>query len=268
MSDRYAVIGNPVAHSQSPRIHAMFAEATGQNIEYGRIFAEEGRFEAEVDAFRSAGGRGMNVTLPYKEAAFHYATRHSERARLARAVNTLRFEHDGVFGDNTDGIGLVTDITVNLGLDLIGRRILIAGAGGAARGVLPALAATRPATIVIANRTPGRADEIARAFPETAVSARYDDLEGEAFDIVINATSASVQDEAVPIPNAVFRGALLAYDMMYGKATTFLAAAEAHGTRRFSDGLGMLVEQAAESFFLWRGVRPSTASVIAALRST
>jgi shikimate dehydrogenase len=266
-ADRYAVVGNPIAHSKSPQIHAAFARATGERIEYGRMLIPLDAFARTIDEFRASGARGCNVTIPFKGEAFAYATEHSERARLAQAVNTLAFDGARVRGDNTDGAGIVADIRYNLGIDIAGRRVLIAGAGGATRGVIPALLAERPAVLVVANRTIARGEALAAAFGGALLASAYDALV-EPFDIVINGTSASLQNEVPPVPPAAFAGALLAYDMMYGRGETpFLARARAHGARRRADGLGMLVEQAAESFFVWRGVRPDTAAVLESLRA-
>jgi shikimate dehydrogenase len=271
MTDRYAVIGNPIAHSQSPRIHALFARALGEDIEYGTILGRPGHFDDDVDGFRRAGGRGMNVTVPFKLDAFAYATIRSERAAQAGAINTLKFDGDRVLGDNTDGAGLVRDIHA-LGFAVEGSRVLLMGAGGAARGVLLPLLGERPASIAIANRTEEKARALAVQFAPHAASTAltgggYEAVTGQSFDLVINATSASLSDQVPPVPAEAFAPRSLAYDMVYGeRAQTFLAFATAHGAARTADGLGMLVEQAAESFFLWRGVRPDTASVQAALR--
>lgn len=265
--DRYAVIGNPVAHSKSPQIHAAFAQQSGQALVYERIHCASGAFVATVSAFRASGGRGLNVTLPFKGEAFAYATRLTERARHAEAVNTLRFDGDGVLGDNTDGAGLVGDIRDNLGIAIAGRSVLIAGAGGATRGVIPSLLAERPARLVVANRSVDRAIALAKQFADAIAGCGYDALADDRFDLIVNATSASLAGELPPVPAAAFANALLAYDMMYGKGETpFLALARASGARMRADGLGMLVEQAAESFFIWRGVRPATRAVLEALR--
>jgi shikimate dehydrogenase len=264
MSARYAVIGNPVAHSKSPWIHAEFARQTRQDLAYGLLEAPLDGFARAVDAFRAAGGSGLNVTLPFKGEACAYAARLTERARVAQAVNTLRFESVEALGDNTDGIGLVTDLERNLGREIAGRRVLLLGAGGAARGVLQPLLERRPATLRIANRTAQRARDLARHFGG-ASGGGFEALAGEAFDLVINATSAGLAGEAPPLPPTVFAPGAFAYDMVYGRDTPFLAMARASGAAA-SDGLGMLVEQAAESFWLWRGVRPDTAPVLAALR--
>ncbi len=263
MTDRYAVIGHPVSHSKSPWIHASFARATGQSLEYGAIEAPREGFREAVDAFRAAGGKGLNVTLPFKEQAFAYCTRTSERARSAAAVNTIDFR-EGAYGDNTDGIGLVRDLAGNLGLRLAGVRVLLMGAGGAAQGVAGALLESGIATLVIANRTVERAQALAQRFPP-ASACGYDALGGERFELVINATSAGLAGQALALPDGVLRPGMLAYDMTYGRETPFLAAARAAGARA-SDGAGMLLEQAAESFFLWRGVRPPTEGLLAALR--
>jgi len=261
VTDRYAVIGNPVAHSKSPRIHAEFARATGQDLQYGSIEAPAGGFARAVTAFRAEGGKGLNVTLPFKEEAFALCAETSERARLARAVNTLVFEQS-VFGDNTDGVGLVRDISANLGVALGGKRILLMGAGGAAQGVAGALLEAGASELVIANRTAARATEFAARLG--IKSSGYEALRA-GFDIVVNATSAGLAGAAPPLPAGVLAPGVLAYEMVYGRDTPFLAAARAAGARA-CDGLGMLVEQAAESFHLWRGVRPPTADVLARLR--
>src|ERR687892_1973850 len=264
MSDRYAVIGNPVAHSKSPAIHAEFARATGQDMDYGRIEAPLDAFGPAVERFRASGGKGVNVTLPFKHEAFRLCARVSERARRAQAVNTLRF--DDSFGDNTDGVGLIRDIGDNLGVPLNGRAILVLGAGGAAQGVVGALLEAGVARLVIANRTASRARELAARFPG-ASACGYDALARERFDIVINATSAGLADESPPVPENLLGEGVLAYDMVYGRDTPFLAAARTTGAAA-CDGLGMLVEQAAESFFIWRGVRPATRPVLAKLRGS
>ena len=267
MSDRYAVIGNPVAHSKSPWIHGEFARATGQDIEYLRLEAPLDAFGRTVDEFRTAGGKGANVTLPFKEEAFRYCAEVSPRARAAQAVNTLIFDSAGARGDNTDGAGLLRDLTANLGRAIAGRRILLMGAGGAARGVLGPLAEAGAARIVIANRTPAKAAELVACHPGAPLEAcGYEALAGESFDLVINATSAGLGGGVVVLPEGIFRPGTLAYEMVYGRDTPFLAFARAAGAAA-CDGTGMLVEQAAESFFLWRGVRPQTAPVIAALRA-
>jgi len=269
MPDQYAVIGNPVAHSKSPQIHAEFARQTGQDLVYERLLAPADGFKATIEAFNARGGLGVNVTLPFKVQAYGYATLLSERARAAQAVNTLKFEDGSVLGDNTDGSGLVVDIARNLGCVIAGRRLLLLGAGGAARGVIKPLLEQRPARLVLANRTPGKAIGLAHAFGSGVEAAAYAALAGRQFDLVINATSASLTDSLPPLPRGLFAQGSLAYDMMYGKGETpFLAFARAEGAATLADGLGMLVEQAAESFLIWRGVHPDTAPVLKLLRHT
>lgn len=269
MPDRYAVIGNPVAHSKSPAIHAAFAQATGQNMAYTAILAPLDGFRASVEGFRDAGGKGANVTLPFKLEAFSLATETTERARAAQAANTLRFDARCILADNTDGVGLIRDIEGNLGVGIAGKRVLVLGAGGATRGVLGPLLERAPAEVVIANRTAIKAVELARGFarPGSIEGGGYETLTGRSFDIVVNATSASLAGELPALPGGMFAADALAYDMMYGAGlTVFLRYARKAGATRLADGLGMLVEQAAESFFLWRGVRPKTAPVIAMLK--
>ena len=267
MADRYAVIGHPVAHSKSPWIHAEFARQTRQNLDYVRIEAPLDGFERTVDEFRAAGGRGANVTLPFKELAFLYCRDAvSERARVAGAVNTLLFEKSGVQGDNTDGVGLLRDLTDNLGCTVAGRCVLLIGAGGAAHGVLAPLIEARPRRLVVANRTADKARALARRFGASA-GGGFEEIRGEQFDLVINATSAGLAGEAPPLAAAVFAPGALGYEMIYGRDTPFLALARAAGVAAH-DGSGMLVEQAAESFLLWRGLRPDTAPVLAALQGS
>jgi shikimate dehydrogenase len=263
MGERYAVIGHPVAHSKSPLIHAEFARATGQDIEYGRIEVARDGFRRAVEEFRAAGGVGLNVTLPFKNEAFQYCGEASERARVAEAVNTLAFRQP-VFGDNTDGVGLVRDLARSQHLDLRSTRTLLMGAGGAAQAVVGALREAGIPQLVVVNRTLHKARALAARFAGTRACG-YGDLGEESFGLIINATSASLLDAAPPLPASVFARGALAYDMVYGRETPFLAAARAAGART-SDGLGMLVEQAAESFFVWRGVRPEAASVLRKLR--
>lgn len=267
MPDRYAVIGNPVAHSRSPWIHAQFAQATRQDIIYERIEAPRDSFARTVDEFRAAGGRGANVTLPFKEEALYYCAELSTRAREAGAVNTLVLDRNAPYGDNTDGAGLLRDLTVNLGRTLVGRRVLLIGAGGAARGVAGPLIAAGIGSLVIVNRTPARARVLASRFAASAISVRgFDELAGEAFDLVVNATSVGLGGTLPALPAGLFRPNALAYEMMYGRETPFLTYARGAGVE-VCDGSGMLVEQAAESFYLWRGVRPPTVAVLAALRA-
>jgi shikimate dehydrogenase len=272
MTDRYAVIGNPIAHSKSPQIHAVFAGLTFQDMTYEAILAPLDGFAATVRAFAAAGGRGMNVTVPFKLEAYALADTRSPRAEAAKAVNTLIFGPEGIRGDNTDGLGLVADLKRNLGVSLAGRHILLLGAGGAARGVLLPLLEEQPAGLYLANRTADKARALQAEFAAGAADCRleaggFDELAGRQFDLVINATAASLADEAPPLPGGLYASDSMAYDMVYGRETPFLAAARTQGAARLADGLGMLVEQAAASFFLWRGVRPDTAPVLALLRS-
>lgn len=265
MPDRYAVIGNPVTHSKSPWIHAQFARATGEDIEYGRLEAPVDGFVRAVEAFRAQGGKGLNVTLPFKEQAFRFCAGTSARAAAAQAVNTLVLDRGKPWGDNTDGVGLVRDLSANLGRRLAGAHVLLMGAGGAAQGVLAPLASEGPAGIVVANRTLPRAQALAARVPG-ASACGYEALAGQSFDLVVNATSAGLSGDLPPLPRGLFRPDAFAYDMVYGRDTEFLAMARAAGAGT-SDGLGMLVEQAAESFLLWRGIRPETGAVLAALRA-
>ncbi|MEY3720864.1 MAG: hypothetical protein RL618_1383 [Pseudomonadota bacterium] len=268
--DHYAVIGNPIAHSKSPQIHARFAEQTGQQIRYERLLAPADAFEATVKTFIASGGRGANVTVPFKLEAFRFANELSARARAAGAVNTLHVRDGQVFGDNTDGVGLVRDIVEAAGVQISGKRLLLLGAGGAARGVILPLLAELPARLQIANRTPERAAELAAQFSDQLVpigASSFAEL-NESFDVVINATSASLSAELPPVPVTVFGSHSFVYDMMYSaQPTPFMQLASGYGAH-VRDGLGMLVEQAAESFLIWRGVRPQTAPVYAWLRST
>jgi len=270
--DRYAVIGNPIAHSKSPWIHTEFARQTGQAMTYEAILGPEHGFADTVRAFAASEGRGMNVTVPFKLDAYDLAEHLSERAQAAGAVNTLIFRADGIHADNTDGVGLIRDLELNLACPLAGRRVLLLGAGGASRGVLLPLLATGPARVTIANRTAARAMELAERFRPLCQHTElrgcgFDELGGDGFEIIINATSASLSSEVPPIPDNAYAGCELAYDMMYGaQPTAFMRTAREKGARRVADGLGMLVEQAAESFFLWRGVRPDSHAVLAQLR--
>ena len=269
--DRYAVIGNPIAHSKSPEIHARFAAQTGENLSYERLLAPLDGFAETVRAFIENGGRGLNVTVPFKLEAYEMTTGLTNRARIAGAVNTLLLGGAEIIGDNTDGVGLVADIVQNVGMSLSGKRLLLLGAGGAARGVLQPLIDENPSELVIANRTLGKAHELTEIFSaRTSVpisACAFSALQGK-FDIVINATSAGLADEMPDVPGSIFGSGTLAYDMVYGKQPTrFLQFAAQHGAT-VRDGLGMLVEQAAESFFVWRGIRPATAPVLAALRDS
>lgn len=272
MTDRYAVMGNPVAHSQSPFIHTRFAEQTGQALEYHAIDVPRDGFAQALAKFQQEGGKGLNVTVPFKEEAWRLMDDCSGRAERAGAVNTIWFDPQGRrCGDNTDGIGLIRDLVGNLGFELRGRRVLVLGAGGAARGVLGPLHDEEPRALVIANRTPERARVLADLFGGTGVvePCAFDGLRGRHFDLIINATSASLTGTVPRIPDDLLAEEGWCYDMAYAQgATAFVQWGEARGARgRSVDGLGMLVEQAAESFQRWRGIRPETASVIAELRS-
>ncbi|MCG6941782.1 MAG: shikimate dehydrogenase [Thiohalocapsa sp.] len=267
--DRYAVIGNPIAHSKSPQIHAAFARQTGQRMEYGRLLGSLDDFAGDVRAFVADGGRGLNVTVPFKQAAWKLLADRSPRAEAAGAVNTIIVLDDcRLRGDNTDGVGLVRDLVDNQGFDFAGKRVLLLGAGGAAHGVLGALLDAGPAALTIANRTAAKAVDLARA----AADARIDgcglgDLADRSFDLIVNATSSGLEGGVPDLPDGLLAAGAWTYDMVYGDAPTpFCRWGEARGAVRALDGLGMLVEQAAESFRLWRGVRPETTPVIAELR--
>jgi len=271
MTDRYAVIGNPIVQSKSPMIHSAFAQVTGQDIDYGKLLCPLGEFTATVDAFRASGGRGMNVTAPFKLEAFAYATDLAPSAQMAGAVNAMKFEGDKVYAENFDGVGLLRDVVQNLSCPLQGRRVLILGAGGATRGALLPLLAEQPAELVIVNRTLAKAQELAALAQQHQTGQvpvqglGYDAVQG-AFDVVLNASSSSLTAELPPLPASVFAPGCLAYDLTYGKGLTpFLKLAHQAGVTRLADGVGMLAEQAAEAFAWWRGVRPDTAAVIAQL---
>ncbi len=264
--DRYAVVGNPIAHSKSPSIHAEFAKQTNQDISYESVLAPLDGFAATVKDLIAQGYKGANVTVPFKFEAFALCNKLSERAQAAGSVNTLTYNTGKIIGDNTDGAGLINDIQGNLGYALQGVRILLLGAGGAAQGVVLPLLNVKPASITIANRSSVKALNMQIKFAhETLFDSSFEALSGS-FDVIINATSAGLSDSVLPISNAVFSKNSLAYDMMYGRDTPFMTQARANGAQ-VSDGLGMLVEQAAEAFYIWRGVRPQTASVIAQLRN-
>jgi shikimate dehydrogenase len=270
--DCYAVVGYPVAHSKSPRIHQMFAAQTGQTLSYIAQPIEPGNFAAAVAEFQRLGGKGLNVTLPFKLEAHALCAWRSERAERAGAVNTLWFDKTGrICGDNTDGIGLVRDLTVNHGIVVNRRKVLLLGAGGAAQGALPALLAARPAKLTIANRTFSKAQALAERVPAAERNMieilPMEALAGRDFNLIINATAASLAGELPPLPDDVLHRGGDCYDMMYADGPTiFMRWGVRYGAVRSVDGLGMLVEQAAESFFLWRDVRPDTAPVIKALR--
>ena len=266
MTDRYAVIGNPIGHSKSPLIHAAFAQVTGQDIEYTAIEGPLDGFETRVNAFIAAGGRGMNVTIPFKLQAFEIATDPMESAQRAGAVNALKFEGGRIFAQNFDGLGLVNDIQRNLGVSLAGKRVLICGAGGATRGAVLPIAAQKPALIAVANRNADKAHRMRTDFAShlDLQTGGYADLAGERFDVVLNATSTGLSQDELPLPAGVYAPGALAYDLVYGKGLTpFLRQARDAGVTQLADGVGMLVEQAAEAFEWWRGVRPNTQPVIA-----
>lgn len=268
--DQYAVVGNPIAHSKSPLIHRLFAEQTGQQLQYDALLVPEDGFAQAIALFFIRGGKGLNVTVPFKQEACEIADELSERARLAGAVNTLMMlEQGALFGDNTDGVGLIRDLTVNLGIGIEGSRVLMLGAGGAARGVIAPLLEQRPATLHIANRTASRATALAETFAGLgALSAGgLDDIPTGSYDLVINATAAGLRGEVPALPDGAIAAHSRCYDMVYGsQPTAFMQYAQRCGSRHCFDGLGMLVEQAAEAFRLWRGVTPLTPPVIAALR--
>jgi len=272
MRDRYAVAGNPVAHSQSPFIHAEYAAQTGQALRYERLLCPLDAFAPTLRAFAAGGGRGCNVTVPFKHEAWAMVDAYADSARDAEAVNTIRFEGGKLVGHNTDGIGLVSDIQRNLGFTIQGKRVLLMGAGGASYGVMQPLLEQRPDRLVVVNRTLDKVVSLIKHFqksgqlaPHGIAAQPYAGLAGKQFDLVINATSAGLSGEMPPLPEGIFASGALAYDMVYGRDTPFLDFARKNGTRAV-DGLGMLVEQAAESFFIWRGVRPATQPVIRLLR--
>jgi shikimate dehydrogenase len=268
--DSYAVMGNPISHSKSPLIHAEFARQTQQRLNYSAIQVDAGGFEQAVGNFRANGGKGLNITVPFKQEAWEFVDQRSERAVQAGAVNTISFNDDGdCIGDNTDGVGLVRDLMENHSVELADKRILILGAGGAVRGVLGPMLAQRPAAIIIANRTEEKAIALAEEFNrgDQLTGCGFQTIDDQAFDLIINGTAASLHGDLPPVPPTAISGATCCYDMMYGKEpTVFLRWASEQGAAKVIDGLGMLVEQAAESFFIWRGVRPQTATVIAQLR--
>jgi len=273
--DRYAVMGNPIAHSKSPTIHAAFAAQTGQRLRYDKILVQPGELAAAVQAFREHNGRGLNITVPFKQDAYRLATDLTARAQLAGAVNTLLLDpHGGILGDNTDGAGLVRDLSHNHRIAIAGQRLLLLGAGGAARGIIGPLLDCQPAQLLIANRTAERAEQlaeqIAAQFPRADIAlsgSGYDRLPDTPFDLIINATAASLHGEAPRLPGHTLATDGTAYDLMYAdQPTPFMRWASARSSGPSLDGLGMLVEQAAESFTLWCGQRPDTAAVMQLLR--
>ena len=268
MTEQYAAIGNPINHSKSPFIHHSFAKETDQDIHYGLIEGPIGKFKKTIDEFRRQGARGLNITTPFKLDAFEYADELSDGARAAGAVNCLKFEGDKALAQNFDGVGLVRDIVENLHSPLAGRQVLLMGAGGAARGLIRPFLRESPARFVLVNRTVSKAEHLAEAFSEhgSVEPTGYDDLRGDAFDVVVNATSASLQNEMPALRPEAFGDACLAYELSYAKGLTpLLRLAQESGVQKLADGVGMLVEQAAEAFAWWRGVRPSTRNVIDAI---
>jgi shikimate dehydrogenase len=274
--DKYCVFGHPIEHSKSPWIHAQFAKLTGQSLQYDKTLVPLDGFSQTIHQFQASGGQGCNVTLPFKIEAAALATHCSPRVALAQACNTLKFEGSEIYGDNTDGLGLVTDLVRNAGYPLKGQRILLIGAGGAAAGVLGPLISEQPRSVWVANRTQANAARLVERHAALAqveqvdcqaFSLEHDAILGHQFDVVINASSSSLQQGDIPVPDSVLSAHGLAYDLMYGPATqAFMQWAQAKGTVA-RDGLGMLVEQAAEAFYIWRGVRPPTGQVLLDLRA-
>lgn len=269
--DRYAVMGNPIAHSLSPRIHRIFAEQTGQSLSYEALLVPKDGFAKAVADFKAAGGKGLNITLPFKGEAWALVDERTPRAARAGAVNTIVMHADGrLTGDNTDGAGLLRDLTVNHDLGIEGAEVLLLGAGGAARGVLEPLLAAKPKCVVVANRTADRARQLARDFADlgNVDGCGFDELRNEQFELIINATAAGVQGEVPNIPHDSLRKGGCCYDLFYAREpTAFVRWGLEHGAAKSIDGLGMLVEQAAESFAVWRGVRPRSANVLDFLRA-
>jgi len=275
--DRYVVIGNPVSHSKSPLIHAAFARQTGQELTYQTLLAETDKFAETAEQFFAAGGKGANVTVPFKQEAYALVKNLTVEADTAGAINTLYLNESGALcGHNTDGVGLIRDVTVNCGGKLAGKSILILGAGGATRGILQPFLAQGPASICIANRSVSKAEALVAGFQALAMEHKvgsllgcgFGELAGQSFDWVFNATSAGLQGDMPPLPDELVTPASWCYDLMYAaQPTPFCQWAQAHGVIHVMDGLGMLVEQAAESFALWRGVRPQTAELLTSLRS-
>lgn len=270
-ADRYAVLGHPIKHSKSPRIHQIFAEQTGQNLSYSAQEVMPEHFQDAVTEFFAQGGKGLNCTVPLKELAWAFASQKTPRAQLSKAVNTLKLEQDGsILGDNTDGVGLVTDLTLNHGIALADKRVLILGAGGASRGIIGPLLEQKPQSLLIANRTIDKALGLAEEFQTITPVAGcgFAELAGQQFDLILNATSASLSSELPPLPPALLAENGVCYDLAYGnEPTPFVRWGRDQHAIKSLDGLGMLVEQAAEAFFIWRGVRPETQAVIALLNS-
>lgn len=273
MTDKYAVLGHPVAHSKSPIIHAAFAKQTNQAMQYEAILAPLDGFAETLHRLKAEGYKGVNVTVPFKFEAYHLASQHKPSAMNAKAANTLMLDGADIVADNTDGLGLVTDIQQNFGVALQGKRVLMIGAGGAAQGVALDIAKNAPALFVVVNRSMDKVSVMQKKiaaikdYPVTPITAtQFESLDGQVFDVVINATSTGLTDSILPIPDSIFSKSTLAYDMMYGRETPFMQQARSAGAQ-VADGLGMLVEQAAEAFYCWRGVRPNTQAVIQQLRA-
>jgi shikimate dehydrogenase len=265
MTDRYAVVGNPIAQSKSPIIHALFAKQTNQDLTYERIEAPLEGFAATIDRLRSEGFRGVNITAPFKLNAFDYANDRSQRAQQAGAANAMRFDGDIAAAENFDGVGLVRDIEANLQFEIKDKRVLILGAGGATRGALSPILAARAVSVTLTNRDVDKAAQlVADVAPRAPIRVcHYSNLQDESFDLILNATSSSLFADCPDVPAAAFRRCSLAYDLTYGKGMTpFLALANKSGAASVADGVGMLVEQAAEAFYWWRGVRPDTREAI------
>ena len=269
-NDKYAVYGNPIKHSKSPQIHSLFADQTGQQMNYISHQVELNKFAVAAKSFFNNGGKGLNITVPFKLDAYDFADQLSDRARLAGAVNTLALQENGtVYGDNTDGVGMVRDIMHNLGWQIEGKRVLLLGAGGAVRGVIEPITKQKPALVVIANRTVVKAQQLAADFMEHSDirGCSYEALQGNQFDIIINGTSSSLAGELPPLETNVLSDQACCYDMMYGEEpTVFMRWSAENMAWAVADGLGMLVEQAAESFCIWRGLRPKTQQVIETIR--
>ncbi|SJM93255.1 dehydroshikimate reductase, NAD(P)-binding [Crenothrix polyspora] len=269
--DRYAVFGDPISHSKSPKIHQLFAEQTGQSLQYTAERVPATQFTTTANTFFAEGGKGLNCTIPLKELAWKYADHKTQRAQLSGAVNTLALQADGsILGDNTDGIGLVTDLMHNHGITLKDRNILILGAGGASRGIIEPILEQSPQRLVIANRTVDKAIELAQVFSQlgTLTGCGYDALSGQQFDLIINATSTSLTGDLPPLPDQLLAKGGYCYDLAYSnQPTPFVHWGLANGAAKSVDGLGMLVEQAAEAFYIWRKVRPATETVIASMNS-
>jgi shikimate dehydrogenase len=263
-------MGNPIAHSKSPWIHTAFARQTGQNLTYTAILVEMEKLEEAIAAFHNQDGKGLNITIPFKAKAWDLMHKCSPQAQRARAVNTLTIKEDGsLFGDNTDGIGLVRDLIDNHGGRITGQQILLLGAGGAACGVVEALLGQKPSHLVVVNRTPAKAVDLATRFSlfGAITGGGYELLADSSFSLIINATASSLRGQLPPLPKGILRPSGWVYDMMYGnEPTAFMKWGQIQGAEQFLDGLGMLVEQAAEAFFIWRNIRPSTAPIIAQLR--